>query len=196
VELMVVMTIMLIGLSLGYPALRNLIHRERLLGFARGATAQLGAARQEAVKRGVPVVVELNLTHKNLRIFANRDEDPALAFAEGTDLLIGQVDLPTETELFFQGPPRDTDPLDGLTVRPVSAVPDPPEQPAFVFLPDGSVESVGGVRVSDKNGNYLELRASPQATGRIVLRKWDADEDEFLEQGHNPSTGESLWKWY
>lgn len=193
-ELMVVITILIIGVTVGFPTLSKMIHRERLLAFVRGASLELARARQEAIRRHTPVVVEPRLAEHRLHVFVNTDLDDDAEFDPAAgDESIDSWALPTESPVYFHGPadknPDGPDAIDGLTARPSGG------ENVFVFDPDGSIRDVGAVRVADTIGNFIEVRVSPQATGRIVLRKWDENASKFYEQGHDPNTGENLWKW-
>lgn len=66
------------------------------------------------------------------------------------------------------------------------------DRPRVVFSSTGSVRTTGWVRVGDNDDNYLEIRIEPAATGRVRLRKWDRNSDEWRYQGQ----GGEAWEWY
>ncbi len=66
------------------------------------------------------------------------------------------------------------------------------DRPRLVFSSTGSVRTTGWVRVGDSSDNYLEIRIEPAATGKVKLRKWDRDSDEWRYQGE----GGEAWEWY
>ncbi len=205
IELMVVSAILLIVMVIGFPALNNQIHRARMLGYVREVSVHVAQARQESIRRGVPVVVQPRFDTDDLFAYANVDLDGAFDFTPDLTKPRGTVDYqvlvlpsPNAVAVVFQGPadadPRGPDAVEGLTAMTVGPN-------AMVFLPDGSIRDVGGIRIADRRNNFLEVRAEPAATGRVRVLKFNPDpawggDPGFYEQGTDRDTGKSLWVWY
>ena len=230
IEMMIVASVMLVIATMGYPALNQWIHRERLMGYVNQVQIHMAMARQEAIRRGVPVVVQPRPDMRGIRVHANVDGlgtlgyDPVDGAVHRTaDYEVGFVTLPAATNVQFGGPggsgsgpsaPSTRDgsrtapgggngggnnnvdysaPVDGLT-------PMPEQLNAVVFMPDGSVLNPGAIRINSDRGHFLELAVGPVATARVAVRKYNAapawgGDPGFYERGHDPVTGQPLWKW-
>ena len=42
-----------------------------------------------------------------------------------------------------------------------------------IFLRDGSIDTIGGFRISDPYGNQMEVHVEPKATARIEVHKFE-----------------------
>ena len=210
VELLVVIALMAILALLGYPMLQNMIHRNKLEGFAREAAILLRTARLAAIKAGgiedfdpndstvrtwrARAVVQLDLANREMVAFVDLDAAGGLqgqsdliynpragAPYKATDYELGRFKLPVG--IHFESPDGSGG-VDRLTDNPVAG------QPSIaVFLPDGSIDADGAFRFADERGNFLEAQVAPKATARIELRKWNGT--TWLAQGQN---GER-WEW-
>jgi type II secretory pathway pseudopilin PulG len=206
IELMVVSAILMITMVVGFPAISNLIHRSRMVSYTQEAAIHIAKARQEAIRRGVPVVVQPRFAERDLFTWANVDRDAALAYAPNDAAPHGTVDYQVGPPLpivgaggvSFHGPadaaPDGPDVIDGLT--PVAA-----GENGIVFDPDGSVQTVGAIRISDERGNFLEIRVGPSATGRVRILKYNPDPSwgdpaGFFEKGIHQPDGKAQWIWY
>ncbi|HVS02088.1 MAG TPA: GspH/FimT family pseudopilin [Thermoanaerobaculia bacterium] len=173
-ELMVVLAIIVIIALFGLPALVDSLHRSKIDGANRQVATVMRAARLEAIKLGRPVGVFADFATD--RVFRFVDEDGNGVYEDGVDTVLGEVPLPAGVS--FQGPPAQPDAIDGFGGNPY-----------VLFDIDGSAGATGAFRIADTRQNFLEVRVSPAATGRVQIRKWD--ETDWFAQGEN---GKS-WKW-
>ena len=179
------MLALLLTLALfSYPALQNLVGRSKIEGAARETAATLRRARQEAVRRGAPVVVRVEEAAGQLVAFVDVDRDLVLDPPTGSpatdDLRLATLGTPTLVR--YAGPPEDPAAVAGFAAG------------LAVFRPDGSVEQQGAVRLGDPKGNFLEVRVAPAATARVVVRKWVPREGgggDWRESGE----GGQPWQW-
>lgn len=203
---MMISAIILVVTVMGFPALSSLIKRARMTGYVQEASIHMARARQEAVRRGVPVVVQARYDTDDIFAWANVDLDPALTYEPDPTQPLGTVDYEVSilrirhpNGVFFHGPadndPEGPDAMDGGT--DVASSP----HKAIVFLPNGSVRDVGAIRIADPQGNFLEARVGPAATGRVRTLKYNrspawGDPAGFFEAGIDPTSGKVLWVWY
>lgn len=189
VELLITLAIAALIMSLGMPALMNMIQRSKLEGQARSLASMMVRSRSEAVKSGVETVV-----------FYDDGEFVSFADVNGATLndppdgilgpISGQPQRSTDWILVRQ---RVTTPVSLSAPGAQDAVvgfanPDRPDGRA-IFNPDGSLSAEGSLRLSDGRGNHLELVLGPRATGHVTLRKWDGS--AWREQGE----GGKSWQW-
>lgn len=199
IELLVVVGMLGIIALIGIPTFQRLVHRVKIEGTARETTTLMNVARFEAIKRGVPVVVEIDPT--NAEVFSFVDVhgglDPVLppdgvfaaipgAVPRTTDYVVGRVPLPSGVTFSFQA----LSDLASVVGFVNSGNPDPPDGRA-IFMPDGSVLDSGAIRFGDQRGNFLEARIDPPGTARIELRKWDDTDSEW----HAFGEGGKPWQW-
>jgi len=186
VEVLVIVAVIGIGSVMAYPALQQLIHRNKILGSAQSTGTLLREARFEAIKRGVPCVVHADGVTKEVIAFADVDgdltfnPDPAETTFRATDYELRRYNLPAGVD--FVAPGAEP-PVSGLTALP--ALP----WNGAVFQADGSIRDLGGIRFGDQRGNYLEARVETAASARVSLRKWDGT--NWLTQGQGGKT----WEW-
>lgn len=204
VEFLAVTTIILMITLIGYPAMRALVERGRLVGAVRGAAASLAEAKQDAVRLGLPVVAQLDFVTDELVTFANVDKDADFEYNPSSDSIkrqadyeIARVRVPTDLDVYFWGPadsdPEGADTIDGFTATPHGQV--------AVFLPNGSVRNPGAFRFGDKHGNFLEVRIVTAATAKSEVFKWNPDPSwggkaGWFPQGRHTSSNKPLWEWY
>jgi prepilin-type N-terminal cleavage/methylation domain-containing protein len=209
-ELLIVMALVGVVLLIGIPNLLQVVRQSRTIGFMNEVQNQLGRARQEAIRRGVPVVVQQDTDRQRIFSFANVDGDADLEFNEDNtvpyrtaDYEVGSLFLPSAGSsqfLYFHGPgdadPEGPDMADGLST-------DGDGDLVAVFESDGSIRSVGGFRFGDNaKRNFFEIRISPAATARVEVRKWYVDPpfgsgtSGFFPRGFDETTNKNLWKWY
>lgn len=193
---MVVFVIGLISIIV-VPQSINATRRARTEGAVRAAVALLNGARLEAIRYQSQSVVLLDVDNGEIFAFLDIDgvsegdaPDGVFNPVDGvgfrrTDYEIGRVGLPDT--LAFRSPTDDgTDSIDGFVNL---GTPDPPDLQAM-FLPDGSAVSTGAFRIADSADNFLEVRVSPQVTGRVFVRKW------FSDAWHERREGDEVWPWY
>jgi type II secretory pathway pseudopilin PulG len=167
IELAVTMFLLFVLAMLTLPAIGNMITRSKLEGAARETGAAFRQARQEAIRRSVPVVVAPDTAGRVLVVFADVDGDRVLDPPAGSplddDAQIGTWELPAPVSFGGPGSGADARPVVGFTGD------------SALFRPDGSVAEQGAVRLRDDRGNFLEVRVASAAAARIVLRKWRPD---------------------
>lgn len=208
IELVVVVAVVGIVATLGIPALQKLIHRSRMEGFARQTSILMSRARLESIRRGVDCVVELRDVDggpepDQVRAFADVDgpnvgDPPDRIYNQiggqpvrETDYLIG---VPLEIPGTIQNiAPGGEQPIEGFTDRGGGGL-----DRVVIFQSDGGVVDTGAYRFGDGFGNFLEIRVEPAGTGRIALRKFNADlpqnpsdDSQWFEFGE----GGQAWEW-
>ena len=186
VEVLVTVTVIAVGSVLAYPALQQFIHRNKILGGVQSASTLMREARFEAIKRGVPCVVHADGTTNEVIAFADVDgdltfnPDPAETTFRATDYELRRVRLPAGVGFTAPGAEPTVFGFTALPLEPLNGA---------VFESDGSIRDLGGLRVGDLRGNYLEARVEPAASARVTLRKWDGT--NWLAQGEGGKT----WEW-
>ena len=204
IELLVVLALILLFTVVGFPALSRILDQRRLTSFVQEASVVLARARAEAIQRGVPVVAEPDFEDREIRVWADVDDDGAYepdpdVTPRTVDYFVTRVRLPTESEVHFWGP-DDSDPYGSDAIRDLTEIDD--GENSYVFEPDGSIRDVGALRIGDERGNYFELSAQPKSTGRVQVLKYNADPawtggtEGFYPAGNHASSGDPLWVWY
>lgn len=204
IELLAVTTIILMITLIGYPAMRTLVERGRLVGAVRSSAAVLAAAKHDAVRLGVPVVARLDFATDELITYANLDRDAELEYNPTADSAdrradyeIARVRVPSDLAIYFWGPadkgPEGADVIDGFTATKQGTV--------AVFLPDGSVQDPGAFRFGDERGNFLEVRIETAATGKSDVLKWNSSPSwggkaGWFPHGSHTASNKPLWEWY
>lgn len=183
-EMLVVVAVIGILVLITAPAFLNMINRFKLTGTTREVAALMQAARMEAIKMNAPAQVNYDATVNTFIAFVDLDRDETLSAPDR--VLASKVPLPVKVDFWGpgDGAANGVNAIDGWDDAPVHEGP--------IFRPDGSVDRVGAFRFKDSNDNYLEVRVETPATGRIVLKKQDRDDDIFYlngEAGHR-------WVWY
>ncbi len=174
-----VIAILAVIATLGFPAIQQMIHRTAIEGTARETATLLQAARLEAIKRNRQAVVLIDTAVRSIEIFVNEDaaDEPPPERHEA-DPEIGYLRLPPGVS--FSAPSSQMA-IDGFASEGT--------QGWAVILPNGSVEAAGAFRFGDEHGNFLEMRVEPAATARTRLRKWDG------EGWRVPGEGGKPWSW-
>jgi prepilin-type N-terminal cleavage/methylation domain-containing protein len=183
-EVLLVVAIAGILALLGLPALQQMIQRSKSEGMARNTTAVMRAAQLEAVRRGVPVGVQMDFATS--RVFTYVENDfPFDGFTSGSDE--EQTQLPLPGTVSFKGP------TPGLAYASVGFAETAGQEGYAIFLSDGSVDQEGAFRFGDQRDNLLEIRVAPAATARVTLRKYEDHGmgADWYEQGE----GGVAWSW-
>ncbi len=202
IEVIVVVLVLGIAAGLGFPTLLRVVHQVRVTSHLREASALVQQARLEAIRRGAPVVVEIDADTREMFAYAdlngenpgepsNGEFDPqGAAPPRTTDYEFRR--LRVRGDLAFEEPGGQTglDSLDGFVN------PNMPDQRA-IFQSDGSLEAAGAFRFADARGNFLEIRIAPAATGKVQIRKYDPDLGANWDGTHWYAHGEVSkgWKW-
>jgi prepilin-type N-terminal cleavage/methylation domain-containing protein len=184
VEMMVVFAILSVLALMITPAIQETIRRSQLTGAAQQSAAVMRLARLTAIRRSRPAIVQVLPTGEGwgeVRAFLDLDADgdydadePVLSF------------FPLGRGVRFVNPDGDVgvDSVDGFTGAGKLAV----------FQADGSVESVGALRLADQRGNFLEVRVEPAATARVEIRKWQ--EASGTPRWVAARQGGEAWTWH
>lgn len=187
-ELLVVMALLSLLALLGLPALQNMIQRSKTEVVTRNTAAILMNARITALRRGVPVGVQMDFTRGLLFSYLELGEPPN-GFTPGTDIELQKLDLLSGVD--FWGPPdagpRGEGAVDGFATTAL-------DEGYVVFDVNGSVSLAGAFRYGDVRGNFLEIRVAPPATARLAVRKYESrgGTAEWYEQGEDGVS----WTWY
>lgn len=183
IEVLVVLVILAAMLLIGLPALHKLLLRSKLEGFARESANLMRLARFEAIKRSRFGVVTIDPADGRLVAFADVNRDGMFDILAGDDVL-GRLSLPPGVVFRDHAGNAGIDSVDGF------ANPDlPADRP--IFREDGSAVEPGALRVADARGNVLEVRVDPASTGRVEVRKYDADRAGYFPPGEN----DAPWEW-
>lgn len=189
IESVVMLFLLLMLIALILPNLLYMIRRSRFQAATTETSMLLSRARMEAVKRGVPVVIGIDLAQQQLVAFADvnledgsRGSDLLFTAVDGanpgaTDYRLGAIPLPEGVR--FWGP-DDDEPGGPDAVNQLTEVPDEDVPNVAVMQIDGSIRDLGAFRLGFRNdeddpGNFFEVRVAPQATARVQIRKYDPD---------------------
>lgn len=194
-ELIIIMAIIGILSLFGFPALDKTIHQAKIRGYMVEGSSLVRLARAEAVKQQLPAIVKVDFANGWMEAFMDVDEDGVftpdpMADPFTADYRVGDVHrLPGR--IFIWGPadaaPLGGDAVDGLTPHPDGTSPN-----QLSINPTGTVEDIGAFRFGDQLGNFFEIRISPKASAKIMVRKWDPTASDWFANGEN---GQS-WRWY
>ncbi|HKI85586.1 MAG TPA: GspH/FimT family pseudopilin [Thermoanaerobaculia bacterium] len=181
IEMVIVLAIIGVLVTFGYPALQELLVRSRIESATRNTANIMRLARLEAIKHSVQVLVNFNSTAKTVWAYANVDGtagfSPDASKPAGTvDYQVGSTYQLPEGVSF--GAPA------GQTAITFSGN-------AASFESDGSVDSTGQVDFVDQRGNYLQVKVEPQATAKVAVLKWD----ETRSVWHPSNEENHPWKW-
>jgi prepilin-type N-terminal cleavage/methylation domain-containing protein len=186
IELLVVMSLMLVLVALGIPALQTALHQSKIRGIAQEVTVLIRQARLDAVKTSTQAVVQIVPSTGagdpgHVLAFSDRDSDGRLGAAEP---VLGNFPLPSGV-VFEKCPTKDRDKnsVDTLSVDPNGG----PNM--LIFQRDGSVPDIGGFRFNDPYDNCMEVHVEPAATARIEVRKWNGT--AYVPSGDNGKA----WTW-
>jgi prepilin-type N-terminal cleavage/methylation domain-containing protein len=185
IELLVVLTLMLVLIALGIPALQTALHQAKIRGIVQEATVLLRQARLDAVKTSAQAVVQIVPSTGagdpgHVLAFSDRDSDGKLGAGEP---VLGNFPLPTGVVFEDCSAKKDKDSVDGLSADP-NAGPN-----MVIFQRDGSVSDIGGFRFNDPYNNCMEIHVEPAATARIEARKWNGT--AYVPAGGNGKA----WTW-
>lgn len=196
VEMLVVLAILGILMTMGIPIFISVIHQTKMFALLNQTGTVYRLARSEAIKKRFDMVVRYDFDGRRLELFADLNgitiDDPPDGIynpvdtepAGTTDYWVSSFGLPSGVDVDAPGLEPD---IDGFTTVDNGGT----LERVAVFLADGSIDQIGAIRLADTQGNYFEIRVSPQATARIFSRKWDAVEGEWFEKGEDGHE----WEW-
>lgn len=199
IEIVIVVGVLGIVALIGIPTLQRMIHKYKIENVARETTNLMNLARFEAIKRGVPAVVQIDpdagVVMSFVDVHGGLDQtlppDGVFAAIPGavartTDYVLGRVPLPAGVSFRFQTL-TDFDSIDGFVNE---GNPDPPDEVA-IFTSEGTVLDSGAIRFGDQRGNFLEARVAPPGTARVEVRKWNDTDAAWYAFGE----GGEPWSW-
>lgn len=187
--MLVVLAIVAVGMTLGIPALQSFIVRSRTEGFAREIAVQMQRTRLEAIRMNREGAIFLDTARNELVSFIDADRDRSFTPGGGPFRTV-------DYELARLAPPPNVqfeDEADQLGLASIEGFTNVDGERWLLFRPDGSVEDIGALRVSDTRENTLEVRVAPAATARVELRKWQ--DGDWRTAGDPSEAGFEPWKW-
>lgn len=191
----VLVVLVLAGLLMAFmaPFLDRYIHRGKIEGVTRQTATLFQVARIESLRGRAPS-----------RVMADYDNDQVYAFVDfnrngvldaATDRELGRVPLPRGVAFWAEedGEPEEANAL--ITFDDDSSCDDCPRGGWEEYNTDGSARQTGAVRFGDQRGNFLEVRVTSAATGKVEIRKHDRETDAYWIQGEVAGKGKS-WEWH
>ena len=187
-ELLVVIALIGIVSTIGFPALMNTLRRAQVTGAAKDVANAIRVARLEAIKRSRPVGAQAQIDSNEVHVFEDLDGNGVLDAGEQFNT------FPLRAAIQFWAP-DEAPGGSGVVVGFNETLPDGSEDATkgwVLFASDGSANETGAFRIGDGHGNHFEIRVDPRASARVTILKWDPVETEFEVQGEG---GES-WEFY
>ena len=189
IELLVTLVIISVLALLGYPALLDILERQKMISTTHEVASVMRLARLTAVKRSIDVKVTADYASDMLVAYRDVNNDNVV---DATDETIATAVLPKN--VYFWGP---------LDAAREGAAATTFTNGTVIFQASGSVSAAsvppdaaidGGFRLRGKNPDYFEVAVEQRSvgTGRVSIRKW--------EGGGNPNAnwyqnGEEGHKW-
>ncbi len=206
-EIFIVLALLGALLAIGVPNLFSQLNRSELEGTAKRTSMLFYKARIESIRRGVPVVVYPDYENRQVLAFADvniADGTPGsdllynpiagVTVDGATDYIVGRVELAPRAH--FWGAPDDA-PEGANVLTGFSTIGIDPPAVGAIFLPSGTLVARGALRFADAGRNFLEVTVSPEASPKVLLRKYDADATpgpdgtKYFPQGWN----DQYWVW-
>lgn len=185
IEMLVVMTVMLVLVALGIPALQTALHESKMRGIVQEVSILMRQARLDAIKTSAQAVVQIVPPTGagdpgHVLAFSDRDSDSKLGAGEP---VLANLPLPNGVSLEDCGGNTGASSVDGFSV-------DPNGGPNMaIFQRDGAISDIGGFRLNDPYNNCMEIHVEPAATARIEVRKWNST--AYVPAGDNGKA----WTW-
>jgi prepilin-type N-terminal cleavage/methylation domain-containing protein len=189
IELAITLAIFSILVLIGMPALLKILDRQSLISAAHQSADVLRLARFTAIKQGTSdTIARVKVDYANNALIAVLvpAANTCVTPIAPTDTVIARVGFPRGIALW--GP---NDAGAGLDNASSGFDEDAVKQGCADFLSTGAVAKIGSFRLRGKQGDFLEVRVDPSATGRVTVRKWfgggDPDANWWLngEDNHN-----------
>ena len=191
VELLVTIVIIAVLALLGYPALLNMLERQKMISTSHEMASVMRLARLTAVKESVDIKVTADYAGDRLVAYRDLDNNDV---CDPTDETIATAALPSNVS--FWGP---------LDLAPEGANASTFTNATVTFQASGSVlESSlpvdltkdGGFRLRGKNPDYFEIGVARQSigTGRVAVRKWEGGGNPDANWYQNGEEGHK-WVW-
>jgi prepilin-type N-terminal cleavage/methylation domain-containing protein len=185
IEMLVVLSLMLVLVALGIPALVTALHQSKIRGIVQEVTVLIRQARLDAVKTSAQGVVQIIPSTGagdpgHVLAFSDRNSDGKLGDGEP---VLGNFPLPTGVVFADCKSNTDKNSVEGLSADPNGG----PNM--LIFQRDGSVPDTGSFRFNDPYDNCMEVHVEPAATARVEARKWNGT--AYVPNGDNGKA----WTW-
>jgi prepilin-type N-terminal cleavage/methylation domain-containing protein len=209
IEALVVITLMAIVATFGFPALDKTLKRNKLRSAARETATLMRLARAESIKSGVRTGVTHDIagndfgTPKLVVAFLDSGTADANVYVPDPDG-DGVIDADEDRELAHFSLPIGVEmagPGDlegGVADKASTFAAEVDSEGTVLFGTNGSASENGAFRFRDQK-NILEARVHPAGTGRISIRKYNlpaADNNDDPDTDWFEADEESGWKWY
>jgi len=200
IELLIVLAIMLVAALMILPRLFWFADRAKLRGAASATKTMIQQARLAAMKGTGQGRVVFDYTKGEIYAFVDTNGNGT--YEAGTDRQLGDLVLNEKgkkTVVQFMSHddagPKMTGAIQGFD--------DPPYggtcggDGCIVFDQSGSTQT-GAVRLTDGYWNFIEVRITSAATGRIELRKYHRLRDVYIPDALHSEAGSRSagWDWY
>lgn len=211
IEMLIVVVIVGVLMTIGIPLLRETLLRAQIVSFGTQVQSSFQRARYDAIKLGLPVVVQILPDEAEMRAYvdvpafdpAGARTDPPLVFQPEVGLQSAETDrvlfrTPLPNAVVFEAPAAE-DQIDGLTNISGGAVEDAdPSERVLVFGPDGAVQDLGAFRFGARGNskNFLEARLEFASTGKTSLLKYDCKDSVWRFRDEEVPGRKKAWEWY
>ena len=189
-ELLVTVAIIAILALLGYPALLNMLERQKMISYSHEAASVMRLARLTAVKRGIDIKVTADYARDLLVAYRDVNNDNVV---DATDETIATAVLPKNVSFWgpsdaaAEGANANTFVNANVTFQAAGSV-------AEASMPPGDLD--GAFRFRGKNADYFEVAVEDRSvgTGRVSIRKWFGGGNPNANWWQNGEEGHK-WVW-
>lgn len=197
-ELLVVLALLGVIATFGYPALDKTLNRSKLEGSARQGAVLMQLARFEAIKRSITAGVVQDFeadVRGNNEMIAFVDDTLPVGYS-GTDRVLQRFNLPAGVAIAGPGDAEGNVHVHSSIGLPVNAE----GEATALFDSAGALANSGGnpaaFRFSDRRGNSLEIRVDPPSIGKVRIQKYTGTGDAAVETNwHEAGEDRDRWVW-
>jgi prepilin-type N-terminal cleavage/methylation domain-containing protein len=198
IELIIVLAILLIASLMLLPRLFWFVDRARLRSAALATKSMIQTARLAAMKGGGNA--EVVFDYAKGRVYAFVDTNANGVWDAGVDRQLGDYyirepgkKVSVQFMSHNDGGPNTTGALDKFDDFGTCG-----GSGCVIFNAGGAAQTAGAVRFTDGYWNFLEVRITSLATGKVVIQKYNrAKNDYFPEVLHlEGGTRAASWDWY
>lgn len=181
IELLVTLVIIAVLALLGYPALLNILERQKMISSTHEVASIMRLARLTAVTKSVDVKVTADYPTRILTAYRDLNNNNV---CDPTDETVATAALPKNVS--FWGPPDVAAGGANASTFPAATV---------TFQAAGSASPKGAFRLRGRDPDYFEVAIEEMsvATGRISIRKWGGG-DLVTDWWQNGEAGHK-WVW-
>lgn len=191
IELLVTIVIIAVLALLGYPALLNMLERQKMISTTHEMASVMRLARLTAVTKSVDIKVTADYPTRVLTAYRDLDNNNV---CDPTDETVATAALPKNVS--FWGP---TDLAAGGAAASTFT------NATVIFQAAGSVlegslpadpNKDGGFRLRGRDPDYFEVAVERRsiATGRVSIRKWEGGGNPDANWWQNGEEGHK-WVW-